>query len=190
MTLKLGSAAVIAKRAAADTVRLIAAWLRRAPEAPMMRTVEVPSAADLLAVSVNAPGLVELAALNDAMTPLGSPDAERVMAPWKPFCAAMLTVAAPPGGRFTLAGDAAMVNAVTAVTFSTNREVLVTLPEVPVMVIVEVDKVAEALAVSVNVLLVVALAGLNDAVTPDGSPVTTRATVPLKPCCGLIVIVL
>lgn len=62
-------------------------------------------------------------------------------------------------------------------------------PEVPVMVIVDVDEAAEALAASVNVLVVVALAGLNDAVTPAGRPVTVRATAPLKPCCGLMVIV-
>lgn len=48
----------------------------------------------------------------------------------------------------------------------------------------------ELLATSVSVLVVVALAGLNDAVTPVGSPVAVRVTVPLKPCCGLMVMVL
>ena len=38
-------------------------------------------------------------------------------------------------------------------------------------------------------LVVVALAGLNAAVTPVGKPVAVRATVPLKPACGAIVIV-
>ena len=189
-TLKLEADEVIAKRAAGDTVRLMAASVCKPPEVPVMKTVDVPSAAELLAVSVNVPGLVGVAALKDAVTPAGRPDAVRVTAPARPFCEAMLTVAAPPGERFTLAGDAAMVKAAIAVTFSTSRAVLVTLPEVPVIVIVDVDEAAEALAVSVSVLVVVALAGLNDAATPAGRPATLRATAPLKPCCGLMVIVL
>lgn len=34
---------------------------------------------------------------------------------------------------------------------------------------------------------VVALAGLNEPVTPAGSPETVKLTAPLKPDCGLIV---
>jgi len=189
LTLKFGAAAVMAKRDCAETVRLMAAWVRKPPEAAVIKTVEVSSVAVLLAVSVNVPGLVGVAALKDAVTPLGRPDAARVAVPSKPFCGAMLTVAAPPGGRLTLAGDTAMANVVIAVTFSTSRAVLVMPPEVPVMVIVDVDEAAEGLAVSISVLVVVALAGLNDAVTPAGRPVAARATVPLKPCRGLMVIV-
>jgi hypothetical protein len=36
-------------------------------------------------------------------------------------------------------------------------------------------------AVNVNVLAVVAVAGLNDAVTPAGRPLAVRATAPVKP---------
>ncbi len=68
--------------------------------------------------------------------------------------------------------------------------VVLVLPELPVMVMVEAPGVAELLAVSVSVLVVVVLALLNDAVTPPGSPDAARATVPLKPFCGLTVIVL
>ena len=36
-------------------------------------------------------------------------------------------------------------------------------------------------------LAVVALAGLNDAVTPVGKPAAVKATVPVKPPCGAMV---
>ncbi len=68
--------------------------------------------------------------------------------------------------------------------------VLVRPPEVPVMVTAAVPVVAVLLAVSVNVLVVVARLGLNDAVTPLGRPDADKLTLPLKPFCGVTVIVL
>ncbi len=68
--------------------------------------------------------------------------------------------------------------------------VFVKLPDVPVMVTVTVPVVAVPLAVSVNVLVLVVLLGLNDAVTPLGKPDADRLTLPLKPFCGVTVIVL
>ena len=68
--------------------------------------------------------------------------------------------------------------------------VFVKLPEVPVMVTVTVPVVAVLLAVSVNVLVLVVLLGLNDAVTPLGRPEAAKLTLPLKPFCGVTVIVL
>jgi len=51
--------------------------------------------------------------------------------------------------------------------------------------------VAEALAVSVNTLVVLVLVGLNDAVTPVGNvDVTVRLTLPANPLVGFTVIVL
>ena len=64
------------------------------------------------------------------------------------------------------------------------------LPEVPVIVIVEVDAAAVLAAMSVSVLEVVAVAGLKDAVTPDGNPEAAKLTVPLNPFSGLTVMVL
>ena len=47
------------------------------------------------------------------------------------------------------------------------------------------------LAVSVRTLVLVVLAGLNvEAVTPLGRPETDSATLPVKPYCGVTVIVL
>jgi hypothetical protein len=66
----------------------------------------------------------------------------------------------------------------------------VKLPEVPVMVTVTVPVVAVLLAVSVKVLVVVAGFVLNAAVTPLGKPEADKVTLPLKPFCGVTVIVL
>jgi len=68
--------------------------------------------------------------------------------------------------------------------------VFVKLPETPVMVTVAVPVVAVLPALSVRVLVFVVLVGLNDAVTPLGKPEADRLTLPLKPFCGLIVMVL
>ena len=58
------------------------------------------------------------------------------------------------------------------------------------MVTVTVPVVAVALAVSVNVLVLAVLLGLNEAVTPLGRPEATKLTLPVKPFCGVTVIVL
>ena len=64
------------------------------------------------------------------------------------------------------------------------------LPDVPVMVTVTVPVVAVLPAVSVSVLAAVVLLGLNVAVTPPGWPEADKLTLPLKPFCGVTVIVL
>jgi hypothetical protein len=69
--------------------------------------------------------------------------------------------------------------------------VAVRLPEVPVMVtVVGPPPGAVAFAVSVNVLDVVELVGLKDAVTPLGRPEARNATVPVKPFVGVTVMML
>ena len=75
----------------------------------------------------------------------------------------------------------------------TAREIVVVffkLPDLPVTVSVAVPVVAVLLAVSVNVLVLAALLGLNDAVTPLGRPDADKLTLPVKPFCGLTVMVL
>lgn len=56
--------------------------------------------------------------------------------------------------------------------------VAVRVPEVPVIVTVDVPAVAELLAVSVSTLEVVEDAGLNEAVTPLGMPEAVNETLP------------
>jgi hypothetical protein len=67
---------------------------------------------------------------------------------------------------------------------------LVKLPDIPVTVTEAVPELAVLLAASVNVLVLVVLAGLKVAVTPLGKPVADKPTLPLKPFTGLTVMVL
>src|ERR1700747_755909 len=67
--------------------------------------------------------------------------------------------------------------------------VFVKLPEAPVMVIGNVPTAAVLAAVRVSVLVVAVGLGLNDAVTPAGRPEADKVTLPLKPNCGVMVIV-
>jgi hypothetical protein len=71
-----------------------------------------------------------------------------------------------------------------------NTVAFVNVPEVPVIVTVTIPVVAELLAVSVSVLEIAVELGLNAAVTPFGRPDADKLTLPLKPFCGLTVIVL
>jgi|SRR5579864_2071017 len=75
-------------------------------------------------------------------------------------------------------------------TVSDRVVVLVKLPEVPVMLTLTVPVLAVLLAVRVKVLVLVVLVGLNEALTPVGKPEADKLTLPLKPFCGVIVIVL
>ena len=67
---------------------------------------------------------------------------------------------------------------------------LVRLPEVPVTVRATVPVAAVLVAVRVSVLEVVAGFVLNEAVTPLGWPEADKLTLPLKPFCGVTLIVL
>jgi hypothetical protein len=60
-----------------------------------MVTVAVPKVAEAPAVRVSVPGAVVVALTNDAVTPVGKPDAVRATAPLKPFCGAMVMVLTP-----------------------------------------------------------------------------------------------
>lgn len=68
--------------------------------------------------------------------------------------------------------------------------VLVSVPEVPVIVTVTVPVVAVLLAERVKALVLVVLAGLKESVTPLGRLEADKLTLPLKPLSGFTVIVL
>ena len=68
--------------------------------------------------------------------------------------------------------------------------VCVKLPEVPVMAMADTPAVAVLATVSVRMLVLVVLAGLNEAVTPAGKPLALSATDPLKLLIPVTVIVL
>jgi hypothetical protein len=78
------------------------------PEVPVMVTVNVPVVAVLLAVRVSVLVLVVLLGLNDAVTPLGRPEADKLTLALNPFCGATVIVLVPlaPWATVKLLGDA------------------------------------------------------------------------------------
>ena len=162
------------------------------PKVPLTRIVNVPVVALLVADSVSVLTPVELLGLKEALTPRGSPAADRLTAPVNPFCGVMLIVGVtlPPRARLNEFGDAEIAKFGGATTVS-ETEVLRDNPlEFPVIVIEKVPRAAVLAAVNVSVLAPLVLAGLNPAVTPLGSPVADRLTLPLNPLSGFTVIVL
>jgi hypothetical protein len=166
--------------------------LVRVPDVPVTVMVEAPGAVELVVFKVRVLDAVALAALKDAVTPEGNPEAAKVTLPLKPFWAliAIALVAELPCAMLKVAGVAVRLNDGGPVIVSASLAVLVKLPDVPVIVIVAVPTAAELAAISVKVLVVVALTGLNDAVTPVGNPETLRFTALEKPCCAPTVMVL
>src|SRR5208283_5524458 len=162
------------------------------PDVPIIVTVDVPVAADALAVKVNALVLVVGFGTNPAVTPLGKPDAVRVTLPVKPFSAFTVIVLVPlfPCTTLKLVGLADSVKLGLGVTVSRTVVVAVKLPDVPIIVTVDVPVAADALAVKVNALVLVVGFGTNPAVTPLGNPDALRLTLPVKPFSAFTVIVL
>jgi hypothetical protein len=94
----------------------------RPPEVPVMVTVDVPTGAELLAASVTTLNAVVGLVPNEAVTPVGRPEAARVTFPLNPFSAATVTVPVPLLPAFTdkLDGDDESVKLVAPVTVMTN----------------------------------------------------------------------
>ena len=161
-------------------------------ETPLTVTVEVPVVAVLLAVSVNELVFDVLAGLNDAVTPLGNPVADRLTLPVKPFCGEIVTVLVllVPCVIVKVFGDAERVKVGGGFTVKEMVAAADRPLDEPVTVTVTVPVAAVLLAVSVNVLVFAVLLGLNDAVTPLGSPDADRLTLLLKPFCGVTVMLL
>jgi hypothetical protein len=164
------------------------------PDVPVIVTVPAPAAAVLLAASVNVVVLVVLLGLKEMVTPLGRPVAEKLTLPLKPFCGMTVIVLVPlaPCAIVRLVGDAESAKFATAIAFTVSETEVVfdKMPDVPVIVTEDMPVAAVPLAVSVNVLPLVAPLGLKDAVTPIGRPVADKLTPPLKPFWGMMVIVL
>src|SRR5437762_1644806 len=80
-----------------------------------------------------------------------------------------------------------------ALTVRARVDVCLSVPEVPVIVTVDIPVAAVLQAVSVKVLILcVGVVGfvLNDAVTPFGRPDAAKVTFPVKPFWGATVMVL
>ena len=93
------------------TVRLIVAVLVKPSEEPVTVTATVPVAAVGLADRISELVVVVLLGLNEAVTPLGRPEADRLMVPLKPACRAtvIVLVALEPCGTVSPVGTAEML---------------------------------------------------------------------------------
>ena len=169
------------------TVREIVVDLVSAPFTPFIVTVKVPVVAVALAVRVSVLVVAVLVGLNEAVTPLGKPEAERLTVPLNPLSGltVMVLLMCAPCVTPRPDGAADRVKLGAGVTVSETETWCVKLPEVPVTVTVTVPVAAAPDAVKVRALLVVAALGLKAAVTPDGNPEADRVTLPLKPFCGV-----
>jgi hypothetical protein len=92
----------------AVTVSAIVVVLIKLPESPVMVTVAIPVVAVELAVSVRVLEVVAGFALNDAVTPLGKPDADKLTPALNPLCGVTVIVLVPlvPCMMLRLVGEA------------------------------------------------------------------------------------
>jgi hypothetical protein len=156
--------------------------------------VDVPVVAVALAARVRT--LVEPVGLVPklAVTPAGTPDADRFTLPVKPPEGVTVIVLLPllpcVTARVEGEADSEKLGVATAFTVSETEVVCVKVPDVPVTVTVEVPVVAVALVAKVNTLLPVVGLVPKVAVTPEGRAEVDNVTLPVKPPEGLTVIVL
>lgn len=157
----------------------------RVPDVPVRVTVEVPRAAELLAVKVSTLEPEVGFEPNTALTPLGSPDTANVTLPVNPpvSITATVSVAPDPRVRDRAEGAAARVKPGVCVVLTVSERVVLAVsePDVPVIVSVDVPAAAELLAVRVSTLELVVGFVPNEAVTPAGSPDTASVTLPVNP---------
>jgi hypothetical protein len=130
-------------------------------------------------------------ALKEAVTPLGSAEADSATFPVNPFVAVMEIALVPvaPSTTLRLPGASVRAKSGAGVTVTVIVRVAVRLPEVPLSVNCDALGAVELAAVRVSVLVAFVLAGLNDAVTPAGKPAAVKATVPPKLPCGATLMV-
>ena len=171
-------------------------WVNVA-EIPVMVTVRVPVVAELLTVNVNVLVLVAGFGLNDEVTPLPRPVADKETAPVKPLDGWIVIVVVPFEPRLIvkLVGDADSVKlpGTGAVTVKVTVVVCVSPPPVPVMVIVYVPVAVEEATAMVMVDVPEPGAGMDEGlrltVTPAGWPVADKPMAELKPPDTVAVIV-
>lgn len=155
----------------------------------------LPKLAVVLAVSVIVLVLAVLLELNEAVTPFGKPEADRLTVPLKPFRSftLMMLVTLFPRLTLKLLGEADRLKSgcgAEALTVKVTEVVWVKLSKVPVMVTVTVPTAAVLLAASVKMLLPVVGFGLKPADTPLGkTEVTDKPTLPENPLVGFTVTV-
>lgn len=185
-TVALEGDAESVKLGGAVMVRLIVVVSVRLPEVPVTVRVDFPAAAEADAAMVSALPPFVVAGLKVPVTPLGRPEIFRLTSPLNPFCWFTVTVLPPlpPGETVTAAGAAESVKEAAPAMVRLNVVVALRLPEVPVIVSVDVPGAVEAAAMSVRLAATVEEGGVKLAVTPAGRPEILKLTVPLNPFCG------
>lgn len=118
-------------------------------------TVNVPVAAALPADSVNALVVMAGLGMNEAVTPLGKPEADRLTLPLNPFMGVtVIVVVAPvPCAMLKLPVAAERPKSAEGTTVTPTVVVAVKLPDVPATVTEKVPLLAVALAVMVSTVL-------------------------------------
>ena len=91
------------------TVRLIVVAVVKPSEEPVTVTVTVPVDAVLLAVRVSELVVAVVLGLNEAVTPVGRPEADKVIVPLKPLCGVTVIVPLAPWGTVNPVGEAERV---------------------------------------------------------------------------------
>jgi hypothetical protein len=164
------------------------------PDVPVIVTVADPVVAVLLAVRVSTLLPVVGFVPNEAVTPLGKPDAASVTLPANPPTSVTLIVLVPLLPRLIDRddGDDASVKPGVVLMLTVRAMVVVAdnVPDVPVIVTVEDPVVAVLPAVRVNTLLEVVGLVPNEAVTPLGKLDAASVTLPVNPPTSVTVIVL
>jgi hypothetical protein len=144
----------------------------------------VAAAAELEAVKVTKLEPAVGLEVNEALTPLGRPEAARVTEPLKGLTSVTEMVSVPlvPCAIDKVEADGASLKLPVegAVTVKLMLVVALSEPEVPVMVIMLVAAAAELEAVKVTKLEPVVGLEVNAALTPLGRPEAARVTEPLK----------
>jgi hypothetical protein len=182
----------IVKLGAGVTVREMVVVAVSAPDVPVIVTGYVPWVTPAAAVSVRVLVPAVGFGLKVAVTPVGCPVAARVTLPVNPPASVTvmtLVLPASVGVIVKLAGFADSEKLGPAVTVTETVVVAVELPEVPVTVIVVVPGVADPLAISDKVAVVVVEVGVKVAVTPVGKLEAARLTLPVNPFKSVTVIV-
>jgi len=135
-----------------------------------------------------------LAGVNEAVAPLGRPDAESATALLKPFTGLTVMVLAfvfeLPCAMETLDGAALKLKLPAGTIVSEMLVWLDKVPDAPMIVTENVPTAAFAAAVNMTVLDAGSDGGLNEAVTPLGKPEAEKLTAPLNPFCGVTVMTL
>jgi hypothetical protein len=169
-----------------------AEWTRP-PPVPVMVSVVVPlgTLCWVDTVSTEVPETVRDEGVNAAVARLGKPLTVNPTAPEKPAPRVTVTVYVVDAPREIVRTKGVADSVKSPLTTSATLTLRLSGPLVPAIVNVYAPSGVAALVATLSVVEPdpVSEAGLNEAVAPEGSPVTLNFTVPLNPDAGVSVVV-